>query len=85
MLSMLDLLAGSLFAATAGMYFLRSRHESPTLLPYLLILWASVAGDWLAAHALASLAVCILIAGAFLLLHIVSQPYAERGEKGAEQ
>lgn len=85
MLSMFDLLAASLFAAAVGMYFLRARHESPTLLPFLLILWASVAGDWLAAQGLAALAVCMLIAGAFLLLHIVSQPYTERGEQVGEQ
>jgi len=82
MVSMFDLLATSLFAAAAGMYFLRRRHESPVLLPYLLILLASAAGDWLSDHGLPGLAVGMLIAGAFLLLHIVSLPYAEKGEEG---
>lgn len=82
MVSMFDLLAASLFAATVGMYCLRRRHESPLLLPYLLILLASAAGDWLGDHGPPALAVGMLIAGAFLLLHIVSLPYSEKGGEG---
>ncbi len=82
MVSMFDLLAAALFAAAAGIYVLRRRHESPILLPYLLIFLASAAGDWLGGHGAPALAVAMLIAGAFLLLHIVSLPYAEKGGEG---
>lgn len=79
-MSMLDIFGAALFVATAAMYLLRARFEAPTLLPYLLILLASFAGGWLSEFGAPALAVAMFIAGAFLLLHVASQPYAGRGE-----
>lgn len=81
-MSMFDLMAAALFAASVGMYFLRLRHETPVPTPYILILCASAAGYWLGEHGHGALAVALLISGAFLLLHIVSLPYSERGGGG---
>lgn len=79
--SMFDLLSVALFIATAGMFFLRFRHEDPPLGPYVLISLACAAGNWLGNDGHAAIAVGILIAGAFLLLHLASLPYPEEGEK----
>lgn len=77
-MTMFELMAAALFAATAAMYFLRLRHESPSFLPYLLISLASAAGCWLDEQGASAAAVAMLVTGAFLLLHIVSLPYSER-------
>ncbi|MEQ1929090.1 MAG: XrtV sorting system accessory protein [Parvularculaceae bacterium] len=75
--TMFDLLAVALFMATAGMFFLRFRHEDPPLGPYVLISLSSAVGNWLGNAGHAAFAVGLLIAGAFLLLHIASLPYPE--------
>lgn len=77
--TMYDLLAVALFMATAGMFFLRFRHEDPPLAPYVLISLASAAGNWLGNSGHAAFAIGVLIAGAFLLLHLASLPYPESG------
>lgn len=75
--TMYDLLAVALFMATAGMFFLRFRHEDPPLAPYVLISLASAVGNWLGNAGHPAFAIGLLIAGAFLLLHIASLPYPE--------
>lgn len=81
--TMFDLLAVALFMATAGMFFLRFRHEDPPLGPYVLISLACAVGNWLGNAGHAGAAVAMLIAGAFLLLHLASLPYPdERREDG---
>lgn len=79
--SMFDLLSVALFVATAGIFFLRFRHEDPPLGPYVLISLACAVGNWLGNDGQAPLAVGVLIAGAFLLLHLASLPYPDEGEK----
>jgi hypothetical protein len=79
--SMFDLLAVALFIATAGMFFLRFRHEDPPLGPYALISFACAVGNWLGNDGQAALAVGVLISGAFLLLHLASLPYPEEGDR----
>ncbi|HRX40181.1 MAG: hypothetical protein R3C54_05240 [Parvularculaceae bacterium] len=83
--SMFDLLAAALFTATVGMFFLRLRHEDPPLSPYILILLASVASNWLGEHHWPAFAIGMLIAGAFLLLHIASLPYPEESDDAARR
>jgi hypothetical protein len=78
--SIFDILSVTLFVAAAGMFFIRFRHEDPPLMPYVLISLACAAGNWLGEEGHAAVAVGILIAGAFLLLHIASLPYPEEGE-----
>jgi hypothetical protein len=85
MATVFDWLAASLFVATAAMYFVRLRHERPPLAPYAVIFLACFAGNWLGDVAHPAVAVGILIAGAFLLLHIASLPYPEEGEDGARR
>lgn len=75
--TMFDLLAVALFIACAGMFFLRFRHEDPPLTPYVLISLACAIGNWLGNEGHAAFAVGIMIAGAFLLLHLASLPYPE--------
>lgn len=72
-----DLLAAFLFIATAALFLLRRRHESPPLTPYLLIGFVSVVGDWLGNRGGGVAAVAFLIAGAFLMLHLASEPFRE--------
>ena len=76
-----DLLAGLLFIATAGLYFLRFRHESPPLAPYVLVGLVCAVGNWLGNHGGGVAAVALLIAGAFLTLHLASEPYRETPEE----
>lgn len=78
-----DILSLSLFVATIAMYVVRFRHEDPPFAPYILIALACAAGNWLGEDGSAALAVGLLIAGAFLLLHIASLPYPEEGEDRA--
>lgn len=77
MASMYDLLATALFVAAAAMFFLRYRHERPPFGPYILVSLACAAGNWLGGQGVHALAIGLLVAGAFLLLHLASLPYAE--------
>ena len=81
MTTIFDLLSVTLFIATAGLFFVRSRHESPPLTPYLLIALVCVVGAWLGNHGGGVAAVALLIAASFLTLHLASQPYAEDPEE----
>lgn len=76
-----DLLSVLLFIATAGLFFLRFRHENPPLAPYLLVALVAAVGNWLGNHGGGLAAVALLIAGSFLTLHLASQPYADDGEE----
>lgn len=80
MASMLNILAAALVAATAGMFILRRRHEAPRLSPYLLVALAGVVSAWLGELGAGPFAVGMMIAGSFLLLHIASLPYLEKGD-----
>lgn len=77
MSSMFDLLATALFIACAGLFFLRFRHEDPPLAPYVAISLACAAANWLGEEGAPLIAVALLIGGAFLLLHLASQPYPD--------
>lgn len=81
MASTFDLLSVILFIATAGLFFVRCRHENPPLIPYLLISAVCAVGAWLGNNGGGVAAVALLIAAAFLTLHLASQPYAEDSEE----
>ncbi|MEL7019232.1 MAG: XrtV sorting system accessory protein, partial [Pseudomonadota bacterium] len=65
----------ALFIAAASIFFLRLRHEDPPLFPYLLISVTCAAANWLGNHRFDLIAIGVLAAAAFLLLHLTSQPY----------
>lgn len=73
--SIFDVLGAFLFIATAGLFLLRRRHEAPPLAPYLVILLVAIVGGWLGNSGGGVAAVAFLIAGAFLMLHLASEPY----------
>ncbi len=78
---MFDLLSVLLFIATAGLFFLRNRHETPPRAPYLLVLLVCIVGNWLGNNGGGAAAVALLIAGSFLTLHLASQPYHDDAEE----
>ena len=75
-----DLMAVTLFIATAGIFFYRYRSENPPLAPYMLISLVCAVSNWLGNHGAGVGAVLLLIAGSFYLLHIAGSPYAEETE-----
>lgn len=77
MVSIFDILSISLFVATVAMFLVRFRHEDPPFTPYILIALACASGNWVGEEGSPALAVGLLIAGAFLLLHLASLPYPE--------
>ena len=72
-----DLLSVCLFIATAGLFFLRFRHEDPPLAPYLVVSLVAAVGNWLGNNGGGMAAIALLVAGAFLTLHLASEPYRE--------
>jgi hypothetical protein len=64
------------------MFFLRLRNEDPALAPYVAISLACAAGNWLGNSGSSLMAIALLIAGAFLLLHLASQPYPDEPSRG---
>ena len=82
-----DLLAVTLFVAATALFVVRSRHENPPLAPYVLVSLVAAVGNWLGNHAdghISSLAaVAFLMAGAFLTLHLASEPYRDDREENA--
>lgn len=83
MSTVFDWLAASLFLATTAMYLVRLRHERPSAAPYVLIVLSCIVGRWLGDTSAAAVGIGLLIAGAFLLLHLASLPYPEDGEDRA--
>ncbi|WP_428407459.1 XrtV sorting system accessory protein [Hyphococcus sp.] len=81
MTTIFDLLSVLLFIATAGLFLVRFRHEDPPLAPYLAIALVCVVGAWLGNHGGGAAAVGLLIAAAFLTLHLASEPYREDPEE----
>lgn len=75
-----DLLSVVLFIVTAGLFFLRFRHEDPPLAPYLVISLVCAVGNWLGNNGGGIAAVALLIAGSFLTLHLASEPYRDRAD-----
>ncbi|GJL92810.1 XrtV sorting system accessory protein [Hyphococcus sp.] len=75
-----DLMSVLLFIATGGLYLVRFRHEQPALAPYLIVALVCAVGNWLGNNGGGWAAVGMLIAGAFLTLHLASQPYREDAE-----
>jgi len=80
--SIFDLFAVALFVGAAGMFIIRYRHEDPPLAPFAVIFVVSAVGNWLGEKGAGAAAICLFIAGAFLLLHIASLPYPEDPESG---
>lgn len=78
---MFDLLSITLFVSTIGLYILRLRHERPPLTPYALVCAVCMVGAWLGNNGGGWAAVALLIAGAFLTLHLASEPYREDAEE----
>ena len=76
-----DLLSAVLFVATAALLVLRLRHETPAILPYLLVAIVCAVGNWLGNNGGGLAAVALLIAGSFLTLHLASLPYREDTEE----
>ncbi len=81
MTTIFDLLSVLLFIATAGLFLVRFRHEDPPLAPYLVIALICVVGAWLGNNGGGAPAVGLLIAAAFLTLHLASEPYREDPEE----
>lgn len=79
--SMFDFISLLLFAAAAGLFIVRSRHENPPLAPYLVIALVSIVGNWLGENGAGPAAVLLLVASAFLALHLASQPFREEPEE----
>ncbi len=79
--STFDLLSVTLFVATAGLFMVRHRHENPPLAPYLVIALVCVIGAWLGNNGGGAAAIALLVAAAFLTLHLASQPYREDQEE----
>jgi hypothetical protein len=75
-----DLMAVTLFIATAGIFFYRYKSENPPLAPYMLISLDCAVSNWLGNNGGGVGAVLLLIAGSFYLLHIASAPFAEETE-----
>lgn len=76
-----DLLSVTLFIATAGLFLVRFRHEDPPLAPYLVIALVCIIGNWLGNNGGGIAAVALMVAAAFLTLHLASQPYREDPEE----
>jgi len=72
-----DIMATTLFIATAGVFFFRFRSEDPPLAPYMLISLVCAVSNWLGNHGGGVAATLMLVAGSFYLLHIAGEPYAE--------
>jgi hypothetical protein len=75
-----DLISISLFIATAGIFFHRFRSENPPLAPYMLIALICAVANWTGNNGGGAIAIALLIAGAFYLLHIAGAPFAEEAE-----
>lgn len=68
---------------TAALFVARLRHERPALKPYAVVALVAAIGGWFGNHGGGVAAVAFLIAGAFLLLHLASEPYREKpGDNG---
>lgn len=73
----------SLLVATAGLFIARMRHERPVFKSYAVVALVAATGGWFGNHGGGMAAVAFIIAGAFLLLHLASQPYGEKpGDNG---
>ena len=85
--SIFDLLSATLFVAAAALFFMRNRHENPPLAPYIIVGMVAAVGNWLGhqagGHISSLAAVAFLIAGAFLTLHLASEPFRDDREKNA--
>lgn len=81
MQSTFDLLSVMLFVAAAGLFMVRNRHENPPLAPYLVIALVCAIGNWLGTNGGGAAAIALMIAAAFLTLHLASQPYQDDGEE----
>jgi len=75
-----DFMAILLFIATAAMFFYRFQNEDPPLAPYALVSLVCAVSNWLGNNGGGVGAILLLVAGAFYLLHLASEPFAEDGE-----
>lgn len=76
-----DLISVMLFISTAALFLVRFRHEDPPLAPYLVVALVCAVGNWLGNNGGGVAAVALLVAGAFLTLHLASEPYREDPEE----
>ena len=85
--SIFDLLSVTLFIAAASLFLMRLRHESPPIAPYILVALVAAVGNWLGndagGHISSLAAVAFLMAGAFLTLHLASEPFRDDREENA--
>lgn len=81
MATMFDFMSILLFIAAAGLFIVRSRHENPPLAPYLVIALVSIIGAWLGNNGGGPAAVTLMVASAFLALHLASEPFREDPEE----
>jgi len=66
-----------LFIAALSLFISRTRHENPPLLPYLVVAWVCVVANWFDNNGSDLAAIVLLISGAFLILHLASEPYRD--------
>lgn len=76
-----DLLSVMLFVATAALFMVRIRHEATALAPYLVVALVCFIGNWLGKNGGGAAAIALMVAAAFLTLHLASQPYRDDTEE----
>ncbi|WP_411816954.1 XrtV sorting system accessory protein [Hyphococcus sp. DH-69] len=74
-----------LFIAAASLFINRMRHENPPLLPYLVIAWVCIVANWFDDNGSDLPAIVLLISGAFLVLHLASEPYREETDDQSQK
>ena len=74
---MFDVISVMLLISVVGLFLQRRRFESPRLAPYLVIALVAIVGHWLGTNGGGVAAVGLLTAGAFLALHLASEPYRD--------
>lgn len=79
--TMFDFMSVLLFLAAGGLFLTRSRHENPPPAPYLVIALVSIVGNWLGNHGGGPAAATLMVASAFLALHLASEPFREDPEE----
>lgn len=73
--SFTDIVAAGVFLAAAALLAHRARHERPRLAAFAAAIGACGFGAWSAQEGAGVFGVIMIIAAAFLLLHLAGEPY----------